>query len=120
MPQQPQNFAWSEAEAQARIEAARRDGATALSGLRLRTVPESVLDLPGLGELKLSHNRLRDLPDVLLRMRDLVKLDLSDNLLLELPDWLGELRDLADLDVGGNRTTGIAQRTWEVVLARAW
>jgi hypothetical protein len=43
MPQQPQNPAWSETEAQARIEAARRDGATTLdlSGLRLRTVPKS-------------------------------------------------------------------------------
>lgn len=45
MPQQLPNFAWSEAEAQARIEVARRDGATALdlSGLRLRTVPLSAI-----------------------------------------------------------------------------
>jgi hypothetical protein len=51
MPQQPQNSAASEAQAQACIEAARREGGTVLdlSGLRLRTIPESVLDLPGLG-----------------------------------------------------------------------
>lgn len=41
MPQQLQNFAWSETEAQSRIETARRDRATSLdlSGLGLRMVP---------------------------------------------------------------------------------
>jgi Leucine-rich repeat (LRR) protein len=93
MPQPPQNPAWSEAEAQARIEAARSDGATVLdlSGLQLRAVPETVLDLPGLRELRLNENRLRDVPEVILHMQDLAKLDLSENLFLELPDWLGEL-----------------------------
>lgn len=108
MPQQLPNFAWSEAEAQSRIEAARRDGAATLdlSGLRLRTLPESVLDLPGLRELNLSDNRLRDVPDLIQRLPDLTSLDLSENLLLELPDWLGELRDLTSFNVGGNQLLG--------------
>jgi len=77
MPQQPQNFAWSETEAQARIETARCDGATSLdlSGLRLRALPEAVLDLPGLRELNLSNNRLRDVPGVSLRLTGLTGLD---------------------------------------------
>jgi internalin A len=109
MPQQLQNFAASEAQAQARIEAARRDGATALdlSGLRLRTVPESVLDLPGLKELNLKENRFRDVPDAIERFPNLTCLNMSDNLLLELPDWIGELHDLTKLDVGGNQLLGV-------------
>jgi Leucine rich repeat len=109
MLQQPQNSAWSEADAQARIEAARRDGATALdlSGLRLRALPESVLDLPRLRELRLNNNRLRDVPAMIRRLPDLTGLDLSDNLILELPDWLGELRDLTELNVSGNQLLGV-------------
>jgi internalin A len=108
MPQQLQNFAWSEAEAQVRIEAVRREGTTTLdlSGLRLRTLPESVLDLPGLRELRLNGNRLRDVPAVIRHLPGLTGLDLSDNLLLELPGWLGELRDLTELDVDRNQLLG--------------
>jgi internalin A len=108
MPQQLQNSAWSEVEAQARIETARRDGATTLdlSGLQLRSVPESVLDLPGLRELNLSDNRLRDAPAVIQHLPDLAELDVSDNALLELPVWLKEVRDLASLNVGGNQFLG--------------
>jgi Leucine-rich repeat (LRR) protein len=108
MPPQPQNFAWSAAEAQARIEAARRDGATAinLSGLRLRVIPEAVLDLAGLRELDLSDNRLRDVPEAIRRLPNLTGLDLSKNLLLELPDWLGELGGLTHFNVGGNQLLG--------------
>ena len=62
MPQPPQNSAWSKAEAQTRIEAARSDGATVLdlSGLQLRAVP-------------------------------LKELSLYSNCLINIPDWLGDL-----------------------------
>ena len=111
MPQPLQNYAWSEAKAQARIEAARRDGATTLdlSGLRLRMLPESVLDLSGLRELNLSDNRLRDVPAVMQRLPQLTGLDLSSNFLLELPDWLGDLRDLTKLNVTGNQLLGVPE-----------
>ena len=80
MPQPLQNSAWSEVEALARIETARRGGATALdlSSLRLRAVPDSVLDLSGLRKLDLSQNRLRDVPAVIQCLPDLTRLDTGE------------------------------------------
>jgi len=117
------------ARAEARIEAAVADGATALSlrGLALESVPESLaaaadaldeLDLShnritalpvwigrfaGLRVLDVSHNRLAELPSSLGALRSLARLDAADNHLIELPPGLGALPSLVDIDLSGNR-----------------
>jgi internalin A len=105
VPQLLQNSAWSEAEAQSRIEAARRNKGTALdlSSLRLRVVPESILDLSDLRELRLNGNWFREVPDVIRDLPSISHLDLSDNRLLELPGWLNGLWDLAWFDISDNQ-----------------
>ena len=109
MPHEPQHAAWSETQAVARIEAARRDNATALdlSGLCLRTVPEAVRDLPDLRELRLNDNCLREVPGVIRSLPGLTLLDLSQNRLLELPGWLAGLEDLTWFDLSDNQVVDV-------------
>jgi Leucine-rich repeat (LRR) protein len=78
------------AEVERRIEAVWRESSATLdlSGLHLRTVPDSVADLTHVTEIDLSGNWLRELPETLRGMTWVTHLDVSGNRMVALPGWL--------------------------------
>ncbi len=85
-----------EREAEKRIEDVRREGGRhlKLSGLGLKTVPESVGTLSSLTMLDLNENKLSTLPDWIGSLPNLRRLYLAGNPLIELPGWLSEFENL--------------------------
>jgi C-terminal of Roc, COR, domain/Ras of Complex, Roc, domain of DAPkinase/Leucine rich repeat len=92
-------------EAERRIEAARREGATTLdlSGMGLTEVPEAIASLTQLTALFLSSNHLTSLPDSILSLSQLNTLFLSNNELSSLPDSILSLSQLTALFLSSNR-----------------
>jgi len=68
-----------------------------LSGLRLRSLPPKIAQLPPLTELNLADNRLETLPPELSQFTDLARLNLSHNPLAHLPPAIGQLAKLTVL-----------------------
>ena len=97
------------AEAERRIEQARKSGNTTLdlSQLGLTAVPESVTSLFRLTQLHLSGNRFTAMPDSLLALTRLKVLDASENLLCNVPEFLAFTKNLYYLDLDGNRIAEI-------------
>jgi internalin A len=72
-----------------------------LSGLKLRTLPESVRTLTWLKQLDLHNNHITQLPDWLGALIQLRQLDLATNPIEALPASLGHLTQLETLRMGG-------------------
>jgi len=70
-----------------------------LSGLRLRSLPPKITQLPQLTELNLAENRLETLPPELSQFTDLARLNLSHNPLTQLPQAIGRFSKLTRLDI---------------------
>lgn len=70
-----------------------------LSGLRLRSLPPRIAQLPQLTELNLADNRLETLPPELSQFTDLARLNLSNNPLAQLPPAIGQFSKLTRLDI---------------------
>src|SRR5688500_13338907 len=95
-------------EAEAKIEQARRSGATEL-GLRnmgLNELPEAIGQLTNLKKLDLGSdtwkekiNQLTVLPEWLGQFTQLQSLNLSGNGLAILPEWLGQFTQLQSLNL---------------------
>ena len=77
----------------------RRRSVLDLSGLRLRSLPPRIAQLPPLTELNLADNRLETLPPELARFTDLARLNLSNNPLAHLPPAIGQFAKLTRLDI---------------------
>ena len=92
-------------EAELRVQAVKRDNSEILdlSGLRLRSVPESLAGLKHLRELRLNDNRLTDLPESLRNLTKLTHLNLEENRLAKVPEWIGGLSELTWLDLSDNQ-----------------
>ena len=75
----------------------------------LRTVPESLRNIPSLTILDLSCNELTALPDWLGDLNTLVHLDLHANLLTTLPESIGNLTSLTTLELTGNQLTALPE-----------
>lgn len=73
-----------------------------LSGMKLRTIPKSVLKLKKLKYLTLENNWLDDLPDELAALEQLEGLSLRKNRLHHVPEIILELPDLIYLDLAQN------------------
>jgi internalin A len=121
------NVAWrrgkildGNAEAETRIAAAARDGATFLdlSGLNINTLPESIGRLTALKSLNLSRNELATLPVCIGDLKALRGLDLRINRLTELPEWLGKLSSLQRLDLSDNQVTTLPEWTGNLTALR--
>ncbi len=96
-------------EAEKRIEAARRKGATKLTlrSIGLSELPESLGQLTQLQSLDLSRNQLTALPESLGQLTQLQSLDLSRNQLMALPESLGQLMQLRSLDLSHSQLTAL-------------
>jgi len=70
-----------------------------LSGLRLRSLPPKITQLPQLTELNLAENHLETLPPELSQFADLVRLNLSHNPLTHLLPSIGQFPKLTRLDI---------------------
>ncbi len=83
-------------QAEKKIEAARRSGATKLSlwEMQLRELPESLFQLTQLQSLDLEKNFLTTLPKSLGKLTQLQTLRISYNQLTKLPESLGQLTQL--------------------------
>lgn len=94
-------------EAQERVQAAFRNGATwlDLSELRLTKVPESMSSLLQLKSLNLSDNRLTMLPEWLGQFTNLTNLEVARNQLTTLPDSIKEFQHLEALNLANNHLT---------------
>jgi internalin A len=105
--QTPDNFA----EAEARIEEARKIGASVLllNHLGLTTLPESISQLSQLRDLYLSHNQLTTLPESISQLSQLRDLYLSDNKLTTLPESISQLSQLRLLYLDGNGLTTLPE-----------
>jgi internalin A len=86
-------------EALERIEKCRREGSLLLdlSGLQLRTFPETVRELRELQVLYLAHNSLTELPAWIGELQQIRYLDLDGNPLKRLPRSLSRLQKLQSL-----------------------
>lgn len=110
-------------DAERRIGKARREGLFELdlSDLRLRLLPNSLIQLTQLRSLNLSNNRLTKLPNSLGRLTQLQTLDLRDNMLMTLPSFIGRLPELKSLDLCNNELgdlpTEIVAKGTEAILA---
>jgi Leucine-rich repeat (LRR) protein len=96
-------------EAEKKIEAVRRSGATELDlnawrseSLMLTELPESLSQLTWLQSLILSGNRLTSLPEWLGQLTHLKSLDLLHNQLSSVPSWIERLIDLEHLHLFNN------------------
>jgi internalin A len=103
-------------EAEKKIEAARRSGATELDlsvkwdapdDAKLTELPESIGQLTKLHILNLRNNRLTALPEALGQLTQLQSLNLSSNQLTALPEWLRKLSKLNSLFIQINCLDGI-------------
>lgn len=90
--------------AERRINIAKREGAVELdlSGIEMRDLPYTILQLTQLQSLNLSNNRLTKLLNSLDRLTQLQSLDLHNNRLTTLPHSLGRLTQLRSLDLRNN------------------
>jgi GTPase SAR1 family protein len=98
-------------EAEKKIEAARRSGATNLdlSGMRHTELPKSLGQLTQLQLLNLAGNRLTALPEWLGQLTQLQELNLYGNQLTALPEWLGQLTQLQSLNFSHNPLTALPE-----------
>jgi internalin A len=87
------------AEANARIEEARRDKGSVLSlhGLGLTKLPESIRQMTHLRSLYLTDNQFTELPDSVTRLTQLQLLSLNGNQITELPESITRLTQLREL-----------------------
>ncbi len=94
-------------EAEKKIEAARRTGATILNliDMNLTEVPESLGQLSQLRTLALSRNQFTVLPESLGQLTQLEVFLLNNNQLTVLPEWLGQLTQLKTLILTDNHLT---------------
>lgn len=95
----------TEAEVEAKIQAALEQGATSLEfyAVELTAVPESVGRLTQLQKLILDLNLLQTLPDSVGSLTQLEVLDLNGNDLHTLPATIGNLSRLQELRAGVNK-----------------
>ncbi|MDX2217385.1 MAG: COR domain-containing protein [Oculatellaceae cyanobacterium bins.114] len=105
-------------EAERRIEAARREGATELDlrNLKLTELPESISQLNNLKKLDLggdswkdSKNQLTEVPEAIASLTQLQELDLSGNKLTELSEAIASLTQLQSLDLSNNQLTELPE-----------
>ncbi|MFH1908461.1 MAG: COR domain-containing protein, partial [Chloroflexota bacterium] len=98
-------------QAEKKIEAARRSGATKLSlwEMQLRELPESLFQLTQLQSLDLEKNFLTTLPKSLGKLTQLQTLRISYNQLTKLPESLGQLTQLQLLSLENNRLTELPE-----------
>jgi len=98
-------------EALARIEQARKTGATELdlSKLGLTELPEAIGQLTQLQKLKLYNNKLTALPESLGQLTQLLTLNLAVNQLTALPQSLDQLTQLLELDLTINPLTTLPE-----------
>jgi internalin A len=99
------------AEAEKRIETARREKATALdlSCLGLTAVPKSLGQLTALQELDLYNNQLTSVPESLGQLKALQELFLFNNQLTSVPESLGQLKALKWLSLSNNQLTSVPE-----------
>jgi len=99
------------AEAERRIEEARKQGATELdlSGLRLTDLPGSIAQLRRLHRLNLYNNQLTALPESIAQLGKLWFLDVHRNQLTALPESIARLRWLQSLNLYGNQLTALPE-----------
>ena len=71
-----------------------------LSGLRLKTLPDSIRQLTSLTDLLLNGSDFNSLPDVIQHLKNLEVLWIHDTKLACLPDWIGNLDKLEELRIG--------------------
>src|SRR5258708_6412309 len=103
-----EQMADGEREAERRIEKVRREGGRLdLSGLRLKTVPESIRKLDGVNTLDLSGNDLAVLPDWFGLLPELNFLNLMHNPIPELPSALVKASGLGGLLLSGTRLVSL-------------
>jgi len=93
------------AEAETRIEEARRTNATSLElfNLGLTEVPSTLFELRQLTELQLASNPLGEVPDALCELKQLTSLSLEATNLTEWPKVLGKLPQLQHLMLSRNQ-----------------
>jgi internalin A len=80
-----------------------------LSGLDLKTVPESIAQLTNLKHFFLSNNQLTSLPDAISQLTNLQTLNLLDNQLISLPEEIAHLTNLGDLNLYNNQLTSLPE-----------
>ncbi|KKM64241.1 hypothetical protein LCGC14_1503370 [marine sediment metagenome] len=78
-----------------------------LNNCKLKSIPESIINLQSLSELDLSFNNLTSLPDNIGNLNSLTKFNLSNNVLKSIPDSIGDLSSLSTLNLSRNRLTSI-------------
>ncbi|MBC8374880.1 MAG: 50S ribosome-binding GTPase [FCB group bacterium] len=76
-----------------------------LSELDLIQIPEEIVGLNQLSELRLHSNKLTSLPDFIGNLENLTFVDLEHNQLTNLPESFGRLRKLANLNLRFNHLT---------------
>jgi Leucine-rich repeat (LRR) protein len=98
-------------EAEQKIEAARRSGATELDlrNMELTELPDSLWQLTALQSLDLSYNKLAALPEALGQLSALQSLVLGENQLTALPEALGQLTALQTLYLLDNKLTALPE-----------
>ena len=92
------------AEAERRIEEARRTNATSLTlfDLGLTAVPTTLFELRQLKDLDLGYNPLGEVPNALCELKQLTSLSLENTNLTEWPKVLGKLQQLQHLRLNVN------------------
>ncbi|CAJ1943773.1 unnamed protein product [Sphenostylis stenocarpa] len=79
----------------------------ALSGKRLKVLPEALSHIPAMVVLDVSTNQLSVIPDSISKLENLEEFNLSSNVLESLPDSIGSLQKLKVLNVSGNKLTAL-------------
>jgi len=98
-------------EAERRIEAAKRTGATRLDlrDIGLTEVPEAIASLTQLQTLNLSKNQLTALPEAIASLTQLQELHLYGNQLTALPEAIASLTQLRSLHLSYNKWTAVPE-----------
>jgi hypothetical protein len=88
-----------------RIEDAERSGASKLdiSGIRFKTIPESLSRLSNLQSLDLSGNRIAAIPESLSHLTNLQSLNLQNNQIAAIPESLSRLTNSKTLGLQNNQ-----------------